>query len=93
MDTHLQTLLPEWATNADRTQLHRTLKLRNFRGAMAYINRIAELAEAEGHHPDMTVRSWNVVDVVLWTHKTGGVTDNDVIMAVKIDAMSPVVEK
>lgn len=80
-------LIPDWAATDNFTRLRRSLKTKNFDTALEYINKIGEIAEAEQHHPDLTIRSWNHVDIVLWTHTLGGVTDNDLIMAVKIDTI------
>ena len=51
------------------------------------MNAVAELAEAEGHHPDFLVHGWNKVDVTLWTHDVGGLSENDFIVAAKIDRL------
>lgn len=80
-------LIPRWEIVDQGIKLKRSYKVRNFRSALDYINRVGMLAEAEGHHPDLTVRSYNHVDVTLWTHKVGGITENDLIMAVKIDTL------
>lgn len=80
-------LIPEWRTNEDRTKLTKSLRVKNFAVALDYVNKIGQIAEAENHHPDLTIRSYNHVDVVLWTHKLRGVTENDLIMAVKIDTI------
>jgi len=59
----------------------------NFREAMAFVHRVAELAEAEGHHPGISV-AWNKVKLDLTTHAIGGLSENDFILAAKIDALS-----
>jgi 4a-hydroxytetrahydrobiopterin dehydratase len=53
---------------------------------MAFLNRLAPLAEAENHHPDFAVH-YNRVQVTLWTHVSGGITENDLILAAKIDQL------
>ena len=58
----------------------------NFMSAVAFVNRIAGEAEAEQHHPDLEV-GWGKVVVRLWTHKIGGLSKNDFILAAKIDAL------
>lgn len=55
---------------------------------MAFVNHIAEIAEAENHHPDITI-VYNRVTLTLWTHAIGGLAINDFIMAAKIDALEP----
>jgi 4a-hydroxytetrahydrobiopterin dehydratase len=54
---------------------------------MRFVKRVADLAEAEGHHPDFTVHDWNLVDVSTWTHAIGGLSENDFILAGKIDRL------
>ena len=67
-------------------KIHRTLKFKNFARAIEFINRMAELAESEGHHPDFCVH-YNRVDITIWTHAIGGLSENDFILAAKIDAL------
>ncbi|HTP50757.1 MAG TPA: 4a-hydroxytetrahydrobiopterin dehydratase [Anaeromyxobacteraceae bacterium] len=73
-----------WDLRDDR--IHKHLRFRDFREAMAFVNSMADLAEAEGHHPDFAVH-YNTVDVVVWTHAAGGLTENDFILAAKIDRL------
>lgn len=60
--------------------------LKNFAEAMAFINKVGDVAEAEGHHPDMHI-SYNNVQLVLTTHTIGGLSENDFILAAKIDSL------
>ena len=60
----------------------------DFKAAMAFVNRMAEVAEAEQHHPDFTVH-YNQVDVEVWTHVAKGLTENDFILAAKINQLTP----
>src|SRR5205823_4799469 len=60
-------------------------RFRDFLAAMAFVDAMAVVAEAEGHHPDFCVH-YNQVDVTLWTHVVGGLSENDFILAAKIDA-------
>jgi 4a-hydroxytetrahydrobiopterin dehydratase len=69
-----------------KEKLHKRFELDGFLGAMAFIQKLAELAEAEGHHPDFCVH-YNIVDVTLYTHVIDGLSDNDFILAAKIDAL------
>eukprot|EP00177_Eucheuma_denticulatum_P007229 GFKZ01013155.1.p1 GENE.GFKZ01013155.1~~GFKZ01013155.1.p1 ORF type:complete len:155 (+),score=14.06 GFKZ01013155.1:230-694(+) len=87
VQTQRSLLIPQWETNEQCTRLTRSLRTKDFATAVEYVNRIAAIAEAEGHHPDLTIRKWNCVHVSLWTHSLGGLTDNDLIMAVKIDTI------
>jgi 4a-hydroxytetrahydrobiopterin dehydratase len=65
-------------------QLTKQYKVKGFMPAVEIVNTIAPIAEAEGHHPDLLV-SWGSATVNLWTHAAGGLTDNDFILAAKID--------
>ena len=76
--------VPAWAIDDER--LGRRFVFRDFVEAMRFVNRMADVAEAEGHHPDFTVH-YRQVDVVVWTHAVGGLTENDFILAAKIDAL------
>jgi 4a-hydroxytetrahydrobiopterin dehydratase len=69
-----------------RQKLHKTRTFADFRAAMAFVGRVADLAEAEGHHPDFCVH-YNRVDFTVWTHAIGGLSENDFILAAKIDAL------
>jgi 4a-hydroxytetrahydrobiopterin dehydratase len=71
-----------WTAADDK--IHKTWTLGDFAEAMAFVNRMAEVAENEGHHPDFCVH-WNRVDVTIWTHAIGGLSENDFILASKID--------
>ncbi len=77
----------EWSV-VDGHHLEREVKLRNFRQAMALANRIAEIAESQGHHPDLLV-SWGRLKITLFTHAIHGLHENDFIMAARIDALLP----
>lgn len=68
----------------DDKKIRREVKFTNFREAMAFVNRVAEIAEAEGHHPDISIFYSRVV-IELWTHAAGGLTENDFIVAAKIE--------
>jgi 4a-hydroxytetrahydrobiopterin dehydratase len=61
-------------------------RFKDFVAAIAFIDKMAVIAEAEGHHPDFCVH-YNQVDVTLWTHAVGGLSENDFILAAKIDAL------
>jgi 4a-hydroxytetrahydrobiopterin dehydratase len=72
---------PDGWTEVDDA-LERTFELENFVAALAFVNRVGELAEAEGHHPDMAIH-YNRVTLRWWTHTAGGVTDRDRELAEK----------
>jgi 4a-hydroxytetrahydrobiopterin dehydratase len=67
-------------------RLERVFKLRDFAEALAFTNRIGGMAEAEGHHP-LIITEWGKVTVEWWTHKIGGLHQNDFIMAAKTDGL------
>ncbi|MDR7439690.1 MAG: 4a-hydroxytetrahydrobiopterin dehydratase [Armatimonadota bacterium] len=79
--------VPEWRVveREGVKRLERTFKFRNFQEALAFANRVGELAEEEGHHPALLVE-WGRVTVSWWTHKIRGLHRNDFIMAAKTDA-------
>jgi 4a-hydroxytetrahydrobiopterin dehydratase len=76
---------PEWSV-VNGHHLERELRLKNFRQAMALANGIAEIAESQGHHPDLCV-SWGRLKITLFTHAIDGLHENDFIMAARIDAL------
>ena len=74
-----------WEVVAD-SRLEREFAFKNFREVMVFVNKVADLAEEEGHHPDIYVHGWNKVKFTLTTHAIGGLSINDFVMAVKIDS-------
>ncbi len=62
--------------------LERTFSFDDFRAALAFVNRVGELAEAENHHPDIAIH-YNKVTLRWWTHTAGGITDRDRELAAK----------
>ncbi len=77
---------PDWRLEMDGKRLERGFEFRDFVEAMKFVNRVADLAESEGHHPDIAIH-WNKVDLTLWTHKIGGLHENDFILAAKVDRL------
>jgi 4a-hydroxytetrahydrobiopterin dehydratase len=65
----------------------KTVKLADFKAAMAFVNQVADIAEANNHHPDITIQ-WNKVTLTLSTHSAGGLTENDFGLARQIDGLS-----
>jgi len=61
--------------------------VRNFLTAIAFFGKVAEIAEHEDHHPDLHVTSYRDVAIETWTHSVGGLSENDFILAAKIDAL------
>ena len=68
-------------------KIERLFKFNNFKEAIEFVNKIAILAEEEGHHPDMDI-SYNEVNITIWTHAIKGLSENDFILAVKIDSLN-----
>jgi len=77
---------PGWSLAEGATRLERRFEFRDFVEAMRFVNRVADVAETEGHHPDIAIH-WNKVDLALWTHKIGGLHENDFILAAKISRL------
>ena len=76
-----------WALLREGThKLKKQFKFKDFKGSMDFVNRIAAIAEAEGHHPDIGI-IYNRVNIELFTHNAKGLSENDFIMASKIDAL------
>jgi 4a-hydroxytetrahydrobiopterin dehydratase len=73
---------------ASHFQIQRDFKFKNFKEAVAFVNKVAELAEHEGHHPNILLHSWNKVRLTLYTHAIGGLSENDFIVAAKINEIA-----
>jgi 4a-hydroxytetrahydrobiopterin dehydratase len=73
-----------WTVTDGGKKIAKSFRFDNFVQAVDFVNAITPVAEAEGHHPDLVVR-WGEVRVELWTHAAGGLTENDFILAAKID--------
>jgi 4a-hydroxytetrahydrobiopterin dehydratase len=85
--------LPQWRVEEREgiKRLERTFKLKDFRAALGFTNRVGEIAEEQGHHPAITTE-WGKVTVTWWTHAIKGLHRNDFIMAARTDellALSP----
>ncbi len=73
-----------WSYRENRISKH--FRFPDFASAMRFVDGMADLAEREGHHPDFCVH-YSAVDVSLWTHAIGGLSENDLILAAKLDAL------
>ena len=83
--------VPDWRVKGpddavDSQRLERRVEFDDFVAAMAFLNRVAELAEEESHHPDFSLH-YNKVDFQIWTHALMGLSENDFILAAKIDQL------
>ena len=81
--------VPGWRVDESEghRQLVRGFRFPNFVTAVDFVNRITPIAEAEGHHPDLLV-AWGRVRAQLWTHAAGGLTENDFVLAAKIEQVA-----
>jgi 4a-hydroxytetrahydrobiopterin dehydratase len=77
--------VPEWEI-ANWHELKRKFNFKNFAEALAFVNKVGALAESEGHHPDIKF-CWGYVEITLFTHAVDGLSENDFILAAKIDAL------
>jgi 4a-hydroxytetrahydrobiopterin dehydratase len=75
--------VPQWRA-IDEQRIEREFKFPNFSKAWEFVNRVCELAQEENHHPWIHF-TWGLVRIELWTHKINGLSENDFIMAAKID--------
>jgi 4a-hydroxytetrahydrobiopterin dehydratase len=82
----LLALLDGWAVEeaGGHLQLSKTYTFKGFMPGVALVDLIAPIAEAEGHHPDLLL-AWGALTVRLWTHAAGGLTENDFVLAARID--------
>jgi 4a-hydroxytetrahydrobiopterin dehydratase len=80
----LQAQAPDWQLADDAHRIERMFRFRNFRESLAFVQEVGELAETEGHHPDISF-GWGYATVSLSTKKIKGLHENDFIMATKID--------
>lgn len=75
-----------WELDSEAKKISCARMFSDFKEAMKFVNSIADIAETEGHHPDISI-SYNQVVLTLWTHSIGGLSENDFILAAKIDAV------
>jgi len=80
-------LLANWHLSEDAKWIHRKILFNNFIQSVACINKIADLAEAEAHHPDLHLTGYRNLEIALSTHAIDGLSENDFILASKIDAL------
>lgn len=80
-------LLDGWRLTHEGQRIRRDWRVKNFMAGMEFFNQCAALAEADGHHPDLHLEGYRNVSVELWTHAIGGLSENDFILAAKIDQL------
>jgi 4a-hydroxytetrahydrobiopterin dehydratase len=79
--------VPQWQVTADGKRVRREWRVKDFPAALDFFQRIGQVAEAEDHHPDLHLTGYRNVAVELSTHAVGGLTENDFILAAKIDQL------
>jgi 4a-hydroxytetrahydrobiopterin dehydratase len=77
-----------WQLTEDGKRIQKKWTVKNFMAGMDFFNRIAEVAEDDNHHPDLHLEGYRNVRIELWTHAIGGLSENDFILAAKIDQLS-----
>jgi 4a-hydroxytetrahydrobiopterin dehydratase len=81
----LQRQVPGWEV-VEEHHLRRRFRSENFRESLSFVNRVGELAEEQGHHPDIGF-GWGYAEISVWTHKIDGLTESDFIFAAKVDTL------
>lgn len=80
-------VVPGWTKSAGEIdKIEKLFKFKDFKEAMLFVNKVAEIAEEQDHHPDIFIQ-WNIVILTLWTHAIKGLFENDFILAAKIDEL------
>ena len=79
--------LAGWSLTKDGQRIRKTWTVKHFMAAMDFFNKVAEVAEEDGHHPDIHLEGYRNVWIELWTHAIGGLSENDFILAAKIDQL------
>ncbi len=79
--------IPGWYLTNQNQRIRKDWTVKNFMAGLDFFNRVGVLAEADGHHPDIHLESYKNVSIELWTHAIGGLSENDFILAAKIDAL------
>ena len=80
--------LEGWKLTHGGTRIRRDWVMRDFSSSMAFLQRVAEVAEQEGHHPDLHLEGYRNVWVEIFTHSTGGLTERDLQLGARIDALA-----
>jgi 4a-hydroxytetrahydrobiopterin dehydratase len=78
---------PGWSLTTDGKRITRSWRVKDFMAGLDFFRRIADVAEAEDHHPDLHLVGYRNVTIELWTHAVGGLTENDMILAAKINEL------
>ena len=81
------TKLPSWRLTPDGERIRRDWVVKNFMAGLKFFERVAQAAEEDGHHPDLHLEGYRNVWIELYTHAIGGLSENDFILAAKIDQL------
>lgn len=79
--------LPGWYLTHEGQRICKDWAVKNFMAGMQFFEKVAELAEADAHHPDIHLSNYRDVSIEIWTHAIGGLSENDFILAAKIDQL------
>ena len=77
--------LPGWKLTHDGQRIRKEWVVKNFMAGLRFFEQVAQIAEDEGHHPDLHLEGYRNVAIEIWTHAIGGLSENDFILAAKID--------
>ena len=83
--TEMSSQLPDWQV-VNEHHLQRNYRFKDFRESLDFVTRVGELAEEQGHHPDICF-GWGKADITIWTHEIDGLTESDFVLAAKIDKL------
>lgn len=84
---HYLSDLKGWKLTVDGQRIRREWRVKDFLVGLDFFNRVGKLAEDEGHHPDLHLVGYRNVAIEIWTHAIGGLSENDFILAAKIDML------
>lgn len=83
--TPLMAQTPGWSVIDDDKKITRDFEFKNFKEVLAFVNKVGEIAEAEGHHPNLNIHEYKHLTITNYTHAIGGLSENDFILAAKIN--------
>jgi 4a-hydroxytetrahydrobiopterin dehydratase len=87
IDKYLKEIKSGWEREINPDKIVKDFEFKDFSSALNFVYRVGEVAEKEGHHPNIYLHDWKYVKIELWTHKIGGLHKNDFILASKIDSL------
>ena len=79
--------LPGWYVTNENQRIRKDWEVKNFVAGLDFFNRVGELAESEAHHPDLHLVGYKNLSIEIWTHAIGGLSENDFVLAAKIDQL------